>query len=303
MASAPHRDERSVGFVCGDPELRTVTQAAEALAPHVVLPRAIIEGTALALVDKRVLAQRLAGEDVALPATVWASSRAALLAQLAETAGPWLMKPALAGASQRRPFAEKARRVTSIGALADYSDPVLASVILQSEIPGPVDAISAWAAHIAEDGTIGPSVTVQKRRERPSPYGSASWVITAADAEVEAQSRRVVQALGLTGLVGVEWKRHAGTLWFIEVNARPVLWLGVAEEVIVDAFQALRGAPRPPLGPVAAGRTWRYGVRDPFTPRADVDALWALDDPLPGLVGPAYTALLAVRRATGTRFG
>ena len=285
---APCADERSVGFACGDPELIALCEQASRLAPWLYLPASIRDGLAGRLVDKRAMYERCAAAGARVPE--W---RAGLWSR----GGPWVVKPVLAGASRQRPFAEKARLVSDLGSWREQP-----AVIVQDFVPGSVKDVHVWAAFVDDRGQVGVSVTAQKLRERPAPFGSASWLQTTRDPEVDRKSRDLVGALGLTGTIGVEWKRCRGELWLIEVNPRPVLWLGVAEQIVVDAFQALRGAPRPPASAQPAGRTWRYAAREPLSPRADVDALWASDDPLPGLLGPAYTALLAGKRLLGKRF-
>ncbi len=273
----PHESERPVLFACGDPEL-VVCDRAELAAHVVLLP-------APSWLDKRTLYRRALDAGFDVPP----------FAVDAPPAGPppWLAKPALAGAARTRPFAEKARLVQAV-------DPSWRDVLVQTWVPGSIEQVIVWAAHLGSDGSVGPTVTARKRREVPK-FGSASWLETIRDLEVHEASLALCTALAIRGTVAIEWKR-ADRLWLIEVNARPVLWSAVAEELIVDAFQERRGAPRPRPSPVPSGRTWRYGARDPLAPRADIDALWAKDDPLPGLAGPAYTAALVAARATGRRF-
>jgi predicted ATP-grasp superfamily ATP-dependent carboligase len=241
------------------------------------------------VLDKRRLALAASAAGIRIPRTLGVDL------SLSDARGPLVVKPTLGGASPNRPFPEKARLVTTVAA----DDP---SLLVQELIPGPVDAIVVWAGHVGADGLIGPTVVARKRRERPDPFGSASWLETITSDVVEAESRALIAALGLTGTLAIEWKEWAGARWLIEVNPRPVLWSAVADEIVVDAYAERAGKARPPAHPVPAGRTWRYAARDPLAPSAWVDALWALDDPLPGLYGPAYTLRLFFERLRSRRF-
>lgn len=277
---SPDPSERPILFACGDPELAQVDAARERLSAHAQLP------PPAEWLDKRRLYAAAQDAGVAVPAFAVDAPP--------DAPGPWIVKPARAGASETRPFPEKARLTARL-------EPHWRDVVVQAYVPGGSESLVVWAAHSGADGRIGPWVTGVKRRERPR-LGSASWLETTRDDEVDAASRALCQALPLHGTVAIEWKRADGRLWLIEVNTRPVLWSAVADEVLVDAFQERRGLPRPPAEPVPAGRTWRYAARDPLSPAAQVDALWAVDDPLPGLAGPLYTGVLALARLSGRRF-
>lgn len=279
----PHPADRAVLFPCGDPALVAVEAHRSALAPYCYLP------SDPWVLDKRRLAHAAAGAGIRIPRTLGVDL------SLSDAHGPLVVKPALGGASRNRPFPEKARLVATVS----EDEPEL---LVQELIPGPVDAILVWAGHVGADGQLGPTVVARKRRERPKPFGSASWLETITSDVVEAESRALVSALGLTGTLAIEWKEWAGVRWLIEVNPRPVLWSAVADEILIDAYAERAGKPRPPARPVPAGRTWRYSAREPLSPPAEVDALWALDDPLPGLYGPAYTLRLLFERLRSRRF-
>jgi len=283
VGSPPHPADRAVLFPCGDPALVAVEAHRDALAQFCFLP------SDPWVLDKRRLIRAAAAAGIRTPRTV------GIDLTMSDAHGPLVVKPAMGAATRARPFPEKARLVTSIPA----ADPEL---VVQELIPGPVDAILVWAGHVGSDGRIGPTVVGRKRRERPSPFGSASWLESIASDVVEAESRALIGALGLTGTLAIEWKEWAGTRWLIEVNPRPVLWSAVADEVLVDAYAERAGKARPPARAVPAGRTWRYAARDPLAPSAQVDALWAIDDPLPGLYGPAYTLRLFSARLRSSRF-
>ncbi|MBT9559136.1 MAG: ATP-grasp domain-containing protein [Myxococcales bacterium] len=279
----PHPDDRAVLFACGDPALVAVEALRDRLGPYCHLPAAPW------VLDKRRLAQAASTADIRIPRTL------GIDLSLSDAHGPLVVKPRFGGASPTRPFPEKARLVTSV----PMDDPDL---LVQELIPGPVDAIVVWAGHVGADGRVGPTVVGRKRRERPDPFGSASWLETITSDVVEAESRALVAALGLSGTLAIEWKEWAGERWLIEVNPRPVLWSAVADEVLVDAYAERAGKARPPARSVPAGRTWRYAARDPLSAPAGVDALWALDDPMPGLYGPAYTLRLLWERRRNSRF-
>ncbi len=285
-------DDRPVLFACGDPELMWVLENAAALNGVVRLPAAYTNGIAAGVVDKRRYYARCLDLGVPLPRT-WFPRDADDVARAAEQARfPVLVKPP--------PGYGKPQECPDAHALSLAARPA-GGVVIQELIDGPVQDLWVFAAHRDTAGNVGPSVTGRKLRQFPVDYGSACRLITEADAEVDRRSRALLDALDLTGPCGVEWKRSGGKLVHIEINPRPVLWYSLAEPVILDTYNALTAGPRPPALPVDDGLLWRYAIRDPGGPPPQYWCLRATDDPVPGLLAPAYTAALALKKSSTRR--
>lgn len=294
-------DERPLLLACGDPQVAWADRHAAALRPHVRAPSSLLDGTSAAVLDKRRYYARCRELAIPLPRTWIPGSMAAVRAAADEARYPVVVKPALAGASGRRP-----RLCDNATALIDAC-PAPRHVVIQEWIAGPDDALWVYAAHRGADGRVGPEVVARKLRQYPDQTGSGCRVVTARDDEVREQSRALVASLGLVGPCGVEWKRGPAGLRHIETNARPVLWYGLADEVVWDAWCDLTGAPRPEPRQSPPGVVWQYRVRDRVAARsprptpADLSCIGAPDDPLPGLLELPYSAALWLATRLGRR--
>jgi D-aspartate ligase len=161
----------------------------------------------------------------------------------------------------------------------------------------------------------------RRSRQYPRDFGhSSSLVETIAAPEVERRGRAVLEALGWTGLVEVEFKHDPrdGSYKLLDINGRVWTWHGIGPLAGVDfpylAWRLAQGLPvrrtRAHAGvrwvrlatdlPSAAGsvragelslREWRTSLRGPR-----VGAVLALDDPLPPLVDPVLLAWRSVPR-------
>jgi len=294
------RDLRgAVVYPCGDPELAWLMAHRSELS-HLRLPPSIVDRSADATLDKRILYARCLELGVPMPRT-WIGRPVSEVIDAARF--PVLVKPALGGAGIRTGPAKLAvcRTAAELQRWHASAD----DLVFQEWIDGPDDQLEVCALNRRPDGSVGALVTARKERQWPRGTGSGSSVVTTEAADVATASRELVTALGLTGLCAVEWKRSDGRLIHIEINARPVLWGALADSVLLDDFCARTGRTIGP-SPRQSSQRWRYLVRDlaaggSIHSPADHHALVAHDDPLPGLLGPAYSAALWVARRTGRR--
>jgi D-aspartate ligase len=149
---------------------------------------------------------------------------------------------------------------------------------------------------------------------------SSSFVETIRDEMVERLARILLRAMRLTGLVEVEFKRDTGTgiCYLLDVNARVWGWHTIAARYGLDFPYLLwklileDSAPRVSAPPgirwlrmstdlVTVGRELARGrmgllpylrtLRPPHEP-----AVFAADDPLPGLLDTPLLLYLAARR-------
>jgi D-aspartate ligase len=276
--------------------------------------------------DKRVTHAAAARLGLAQPWTLF-PREAADLAQ-AEPRLPVVVKPAYK-ASANRLTVDKAWRADDAATLrrrydeaCELVDPSI--LMVQELIPGDGEAQLSFAALCAE-GEVLASLTARRTRQFPMDFGRASsFVETIDDPDVERDARRLLGAMRFTGLVEVEFKRddRTGAKALLDVNPRPWGWQSLCGRAGVDfpylLWRLASGAPVPSsravpgvrwvrmttdvlavAGELRAGRmsarSYLRSLRRPLE-----FAVFAVDDPLPSLVGPLMTArMLAGRLVEG----
>jgi D-aspartate ligase len=277
--------------------------------------------------DKR-LTYRLAQEaGVDSPRTFFPMDRSKLGAL--ECSFPAILKPAVKEEFNRF-IAAKAWRVDDKCALVARYDEARSlvpadTIMVQEFIPGDGRFQLSFAALCSEGQPLA-SVVARRTRQFPSDFGRAStFVETIHEPDVVDQAHRVLAVLGATGLVEVEFKRdpRTGTLKLLDINLRAWGWHSVGARAGVDfpyllwrfvhgePVQTIHGAP----GVKWKRLSWdlmavatdliqgRLGFRDYCAslrgPR--VAAIFAFDDPLPGLFEvPLLLVVLCARLARGT---
>lgn len=197
----------------------------------------------------------------------------------------------------------------------------LEEVVVQELIPGGGDCQFSYCAFYAA-GTARAEMTVQRLRQHPPEFGRAStYVRTVAEERLIAPSRRLLAAIGYSGLVELEYKYDGRTATFKLLDFNPRTWgyHGLAQSAGVDfpylAYAEAAGLPRPDPGRSRPGVGWvRLATDLPtaaleilhgrMSPRAylgslrhvDVGGVWSLEDPLPGLAELALLPYAALKR-------
>ena len=251
-------------------------------------------------------------------------------ADLAQAEGrfPVVVKPAYKESANRLTM-DKAWRADDAAELrrryeeaCELVDPSI--LMLQELIPGDGAAQLSFAS-LCRDGEVLASLTACRARQFPMDFGRASsYVETIEDASVEHDARRLLGAMGFTGLVEVEFKRdeRTGHNLLLDVNPRPWGWQSLCGRAGVDfpylLWRMAAGEEVPPAratpgvrwvrmttdlmavaGEMRAGRltpaAYLRSLRRPLE-----FAVFARDDPFPALFGPLTTArLVAGRLAEG----
>jgi predicted ATP-grasp superfamily ATP-dependent carboligase len=149
--------------------------------------------------------------------------------------------------------------------------------ILQEAVEGGEERIVSHHAYVRPDGQVAGEFTGRKLRTYPRVYGLSTCVEITDDAEVRAAGRRVLEQLGFTGVVKLDFKRDArdGRLWLLEMNPRFTLWNHPGARAGVDlprlVYDDLTGGPRRVAGPARAGVRWmavRADLRSALSARA-----------------------------------
>jgi D-aspartate ligase len=193
-------------------------------------------------------------------------------------------------------------------------------VIVQEMIPGGGEQQYAYCAFFREGRPVA-SMTVRRRRQHPSDFGVAStYVETISLAELAEPSCRFLAAIDYYGLVELEYKRDPrdGICKLLDVNARTWGYHSLGGPAGVDfpylLFRDQIGAPveeahaRPGVGWIRLSTDVPNALRDIWAGRlrpgeylrslrgVDTEAVFSVEDPLPGLYEIALLPYLAVKR-------
>lgn len=109
-------------------------------------------------------------------------------------------------------------------------------VMVQELIDGGGETQFSFGAVCVDGRPVG-SIVARRRRQYPVTFGhSSSYVETVENAEVEAAGRRLLEAMGYTGLAEVELKRDSasGEYKVLDVNPRVWTWFTLGCRAGVD---------------------------------------------------------------------
>jgi D-aspartate ligase len=193
-------------------------------------------------------------------------------------------------------------------------------VIVQEMIPGGGEQQYAYCAFFRQGRPVA-SMTVRRRRQHPSDFGVAStYVETISLPELADPSCRFLAAIDYYGLVELEYKRDPrdGVCKLLDVNARTWGYHSVGGRAGVDfpylLFLDQIGAPvkeahaRPGVRWIRLSTDVPNAVRDIWMGRlrpgeyvrslrgVHTEAVFSINDPLPGLYEIALLPFLAVKR-------
>jgi D-aspartate ligase len=237
---------------------------------------------------------------------------------------PWAIKPAI-----KEPFVhetkEKAWRANDRAELRELVARAATlvgpgEVIVQELIPGGGESQYAYCA-LFRDGEPLASMVAQRRRQHPLEFGRAStYVRTVEMGSLEELACTFLRSIGYYGLVELEFKLDPRDRRpkLLDVNARTWGYHTLGRSAGVDFPYLLYldqiGEPVSTIR-ATAGRSWvrlvtdlptgvleilsrRTGMLDYLRSifRSDTEAVFALDDLIPGLVELALIPYLAVRR-------
>jgi len=277
--------------------------------------------------NKRLTYCLAAQAGVDYPQTLYPASRE----ELAEInfAFPMILKPIIKK-DVNRFTVDKAWRVdNSASLLARYDEackfvtPDL--VMLQELIPGGGEAQFSYVA-LCADGRPLASMTARRTRQYPTDFGhSSSFVETVDQPEIEKPAQRLLAAMRYTGVVEMEFKYDGrnGCFKLLDVNARLWTWHTLCHRAGVDfpylLWRLVRGEPITELRGRPGVRWVRMATdvlsalsqvyQGKLSPRAYARslrppieyALFAYDDPLPGLLNLPLSAWRRFAAFKGSR--
>jgi D-aspartate ligase len=277
--------------------------------------------------DKRLTYQLAADLGVAFPTTFYPRTRAEV-ARL-DCRFPVILKPA-AKPEQNRFTHAKAWLAEDMDSLQrGYRDACALVpselVMVQELIPGGGEAQFSYAA-LCENGSPLAVLVARRTRQYPTDFGRASsFVETVEEQAIEEPARRLLEALRLTGIAEIEFKRDPrdGIHKLLDINARAWAWVSLGARAGVDFpylfWRLLHGDPPQPVRAETAVRWIRPAMDLPaafaeitdgrLTPadyvrslqRPLVLAVFAWDDPLPAILEAPLLASIMYRQFIGGR--
>lgn len=193
-------------------------------------------------------------------------------------------------------------------------------IMIQDVIPGGGTQQFAYCCFFKEGRAVG-SMVVRRTRQHPAEFGRASTFVETVDLpEIEETSERFLRAMRYYGLAEIEYKLDPrdGKYRMLDVNGRTWGYHALGARAGVDFVHMLHadqaGLPvesaraRPgvswvrlvtdvPTGILEMARG-RQGPLDYLRSlaRCDIEAVFAPDDPLPGIMELAHLPYLCIKR-------
>ena len=298
----PHADEaRFVAFIRGLGRVvvfPTHDEALNAISRHLTGLDVLAPFPAWDVLEqvqsKRSQLERALSAGVDVPQTRYPSSATEARQAAAEIGLPVLVKPERPVGFKQR-FRRQAFRCESLSEVEDaHGRAEQFGSMVQELVPGGDDALFTVGSYISRDGRPLGVFSGRKLRQTPPGIGTcrvgeAVWVQETVDAALA-----LLRGFGYFGLSQVEFKHDArdGRFKLMEINPRLWQWHGLASACGVDlpliAYADLTGHALPVFEMNGGGKRWAITLlagegpapqRPPY-----VDAVFARDDPKPGLV-------------------
>ncbi|HEX6813378.1 MAG TPA: ATP-grasp domain-containing protein [Planctomycetota bacterium] len=230
IAWAGKQPEAPVLFYQGDHDLLAVSRGRDRLAGHlrcVLPPQELVED----VVDKARFAAL--AERCRLPVPATRTLRKGT--EVADDIARWDHYPCVLKPMTRSPrfsqvaHSQKALRVetrSELERLIPLIEQYQADFIVQEAIEGGEDRIESYHAYVRPGGQVVGDFTGRKLRTVPRTYGFSTYVEITDDAEVRRTGRLILESIGFSGVVKVDFKRdlRSGRLFLLELNPRFNLW-------------------------------------------------------------------------------
>jgi len=254
--------------------------------------------------SKRSQLEVAEGAGVAVPQTLYPGSGPEAREAAEEIGLPVLVKPEHPVGFKQR-FRRQAFRCESLQDVEDaYARAEEFAPMVQELVPGNDDTLYTVGSYLARGGRALGVFCGRKLRQTPRGIGTcrvgeAVWVQEVVDAALQ-----LLRAFGYFGLSQVEFKRDArdGRFKLMEINPRLWQWHGLATACGVDlpriAYADLVGETPSDAAMDGFGKRWAITLLPGERPAPQrppyVDAVFARDDPKPGLVHLARVARSAL---------
>ena len=291
-------------FPTHDEQINAIARTREELGGRFLYPFPAWQ-TLARIQSKRYQLERARAAGVAVPITEHPASAAEALAGGHDVGFPLLVKPS-DPTGFKREFGRQAFRCQNAGELERaYAAAERYAPMVQELIPGGDDCLYTLGSYLTEDGEPLGLFSGRKLRQTPPGVGTcrvgeAVWV-----EEVVDQGLRLLREVGFHGISQVEFKRDPrdGVYKLMEINPRLWQWHGLAAACGVDlpriAYRDLLGVPQEAARMNGDGKRWAISLMSgspaAFQRLPYVDAVLALDDPLPAVAQAARLVRAVLR--------
>ena len=224
----------------------------------------------LDVLDKERTHELAVEHGIAVPRTKTVHDADELHGAVEEIGFPCALKP-LHAHEFRRVFDGKGFVADTWGDIEEFfrlSEAAGVAMLVTEMVRGP-DRYHSGYCYLDERGENLFTFTKQKLRQYPVTFGAGVYHVMDWNDEVAELTVRFCQAVGLRGLLNVEFKRDSrdGRLMLIECNHRftasTALHLAAGLDVPLFVYNRLTGAPLPHLGrPYGEGATLWYPLDD-----------------------------------------
>ncbi len=260
----------SVLLPCSDEGLELIARNRAALTGRGHLPVEADDQKLLDVLDKERTHELAIEHGIPVPRTTTVRDAEELRQAVEEIGFPCALKP-LHAHEFRRVFDGKgfvANTWSDLEAFYRASEKAGIEMLVTEMVRGP-DRYHSSYTYLDEHGDPFFTFTKQKLRQYPITFGAGVYHIMDWNEEVSELGMRFCQAVGLRGLLNVEFKRDSrdGSLKLIEANHRftasTALHLAAGLDVPLFVYNRLTGAPLPKLGrPYKEGITLWYPLDD-----------------------------------------
>lgn len=222
--AAEHKMEGWTLFPNADDEVRLVAQHHALLRSTFRLCTPAWETTKW-LADKSLTYEKAAMAEVHYPKTFRLSESSDLAAM--DFRFPLILKPAVKEGQNALTQSKVWRAADREILTRMFHDAVTmsgpAGLIVQELIPGDGDTQFSYAA-VCQDGRPIVSMVAQRIRQRPANYGTGTYVETVENEAVERDAERLLQSVGYSGMVEMEFKFDARDGFYKLLDANPRAW-------------------------------------------------------------------------------
>jgi predicted ATP-grasp superfamily ATP-dependent carboligase len=217
---------------CSDDALEFLALHRDRLGDAGYRPAPANDQAVMDMLDKHRTYELARKASIEAPNAVTIGSLAELRHLVADFDFPCALKPVYSHRFQRH-FQVKAFVVGSVEELEKRYRAIEgtgAEILLTEIVPGIDDEYCSYYTYLEPDGTPLVALTKRKLRQYPNGFGMGSYHVTKWEPEAADLGLRFARAVGIAGLVNVEFKRDArdGRLKLIECNVR----LTAANEVV-----------------------------------------------------------------------
>jgi len=248
---------KSVFFPTGDSMVLFLARNQERLQTHYefVMPETKLVRQ---VVGKESIFELCSQHRIPVPRTICPTSSAEMENAVKEIGFPCIIKPILSPQWWDKDIARitDGGKVVNLNSLARAKEiyeelsPLDTELVVQEIIPGDDKCLFYLVCYIDRQGTLLTTFAGQKLRLTPAHFGSASYVKSIYDPDLEEIGIKLLDAIGYIGLCGIEFKLDPrdDTYKLIEFNARFGLWDILATKCGIDLpWIAYRDALRLPV--------------------------------------------------------